>query len=143
VSSSEPGPAIPRIRKEPLPDTGVLVLRGRDPQDPGLDAMQAGDFRERYPDWDRYGLSGFVATTEAEVDALAQGRLLRFPLLAVFDRGVLERAGFEVVPTFRSPHVTIAFTGDLAVRLDDLWALEHDEWANPYHGGTEPEELNR
>ena len=26
----------------------------------------------------------------------------------------LETAGFEVVPTFRTPHVTISFTGDLA-----------------------------
>ncbi len=136
----KPTQRIPRIRKDPLTDVVALVVRGRDPQDPGLDAMQAGDFRERYPDWDRYGLSGFVATTEADVDELAADRLQRFAVLALFQRLVLESAGFEVVPTFRSPHVTIAFTGDLSARLTDLWALPHEERPNPYHGIERTEE---
>jgi hypothetical protein len=105
-----------------------------------LDALQAGDFLERYPDWARYGLSGFLAYDEGDVDELARGRLQRFPVLAVFERAVLEGAHFEVVPTFRSPHVTIAFTGELASRLDDLWKLAHEERANPYHGVVGSEE---
>ena len=46
---------------------------------------------------------------------------------------VLGQAGFEIVPTFRTPHVTIAFGGDLGGRLTDLERLGTDRRANPYH----------
>ena len=36
----------------------------------------------------------------------------------------LVRAGFEVAPTFRSPHVTIAFGGDVDERLAALAGCE-------------------
>jgi hypothetical protein len=45
----------------------------------------------------------------------------------------LEQAGFEIVPTFRTPHVTIAFGGDLDGRLSDLERLGTDRRPNPYH----------
>ncbi len=41
-------------------------------------------------------------------------------------------AGVEVVPTFRSPHVTLAF-GDLDLGLATLEAVEHEVRRNPYH----------
>jgi len=88
-------------------------------------------------------VSGFLAGGEADIDELAQGRLVRFPVLAIFDRRLLEQSGFEVVATFRSPHVTIAFTGELAVRLDELWGLKHQERPNPYHGDDSTEEVTR
>jgi hypothetical protein len=40
------------------------------------------------------------------------------------------------VPTFRTPHVTVAFTGDLDERLATLATLAAKITDNPYH---EPE----
>ena len=39
----------------------------------------------------------------------------------------------EVVPTFRTPHLTLAFTGDLDVGLARLERVGHDRRVNPYH----------
>ena len=52
-----------------------------------------------------------------EVNDLAADQLERFPVIATFPIAALTDAGFEVVPTFRTPHVTLAFTGDLDERL--------------------------
>ncbi|MGH8993310.1 MAG: hypothetical protein ACRDZ7_17515 [Acidimicrobiia bacterium] len=94
---------------------------------------QAEGFLRRYPDWGRYGLSAYYARNLVEVDDLAADQLERFPLLALFRIADLREAGFEVVPTFRTPHVTIAFTGALDRRLDDLVALRLELRENPYH----------
>lgn len=55
----------------------------------------------------------YYARSDAEVDDLAVDQLERLPTLGLFGIADLELAGFDVVPTFRTPHVTIAFTGDL------------------------------
>jgi hypothetical protein len=100
---------------------------------------QAEAFLRRFPDWGRYGLSAYYARDDAEVDDLAADQLERFPVLAVLTVAELEADGFMVVPTFRTPHVTIAFTGDLTDRLDALAALVTRVIENPYHD-EEPEE---
>jgi len=45
----------------------------------------------------------------------------------------LVAAGIEVVPTFRTPHVTLAFTGELDDGLSRLERADHDRRPNPYH----------
>ena len=122
----------PRVRRAPLPDDAVVVVRGDD-LDPDTSRQQAETFRRRFPSWNRWGLSAFYARNEAEIDDLAADQLERFPVLVVFDVVALHDAGFEIVPTFRTPHVTIAFSGDLAPKLLLLAAVEHLERANPYH----------
>ena len=67
---------------------------------------------------------------------LAEDHLERFPILVVLAIDRLIDAGFEIVPTFRTPHVTIAFDGDLDAGLAVLVALGADARPNPYH---EPE----
>jgi hypothetical protein len=62
---------------------------------------------------------------------LAADQLERFPLLRLYDPGALTVAGIEVVPTFRSPHVTLAFTEDAG--LAALETVEHELRGNPYH----------
>ena len=57
----------------------------------------------------------------------------RFPVLRTYEPAVLIAARFEVVPTFRSPHVTVAFV-DLDAGLVALESVEHDTRPNPYHG---------
>lgn len=122
----------PRIRRAPVPEDAQVVVRGDD-LDPEMSRHQAESLLRRFPDWGRYGLSGYYARNEAEVNDLAADQLERFPLLGLFSIGELQDAGFEVVPTFRSPHVTIAFAGDLADGLDRLAGLRLDLRANPYH----------
>ncbi|MGQ0466708.1 MAG: hypothetical protein ACT4QG_15455 [Sporichthyaceae bacterium] len=125
--------SLPRIRRAPLPDDAVLVLRGDDLGAFATGRHQAEAFRRRYPAWARWGLSAFFARNAAEVDDLAGDRLERFPLLACYRVADLRAAGFEVWPTFRTPHVTIAFGGDLDERLAALLATPHDTLSNPYH----------
>ena len=54
-------------------------------------------------------------------------------MLVVLRIAELLAAGFEVVPTFRTPHVTIAFQGDLDSSLADLITLGIDQRPNLYH----------
>lgn len=77
---------------------------------------------------------------DAEIDDLAADQLDRFPecLYRVTD---LEAAGFLIVATFRTPHVTIAFDGDLDTGLRALAHTVHEQRASPYHGPDEPEEV--
>lgn len=110
----------------------LLVVRGDD-LEPESSRHRAESFRRRYPDWGRFGLSAYYARGDAEVDDLAADQLERFPVLAVLRIADLVEAGFEVVPTFRTPHVTVAFTGDLSDRLDALAAVTSRFLENPYH----------
>jgi len=108
------------------------VVRGDD-LDPGTSRDQAESFLRRFPDWGRYGISAYFARDEAEVDDLASDQLERFPVIAVFERAVLVKAGFEVVATFRTPHVTVAFSGELERHLLALAGLQRRMVENPYH----------
>ena len=94
---------------------------------------QANAFRRRFPGWGRYGLSAYYARNDREVDDLAADQLERFPVLALFGIAELEAHGFEVVATFRTPHVTVAFEGDLSSRLVELATLARRSMPNPYH----------
>src|SRR3954464_4768018 len=70
VVMSEPTPLrAPRIRRAPVPDDGVLVVRGDD-LDPRTSRVQAELFRRRFPDWGRYGLSAYYARDRTEIDDL-------------------------------------------------------------------------
>lgn len=123
----------PRIRRAAVPTEADVVVRGDD-LDPTLVRRQAEAFRRRFPDWGRYGLSAFYAADEPEIDDLGAAQLERFPVLLVLRVADLRAAGLEVVPTFRTPHVTIAFTAELDEGIAVLEALRVDRRANPYHG---------
>ena len=89
-----------------MPDEALLVVRG-DELDVDLLRGDAENFHERFADWGRYGVSAFLARDDAEVDALCGTRLVRFETVVVFHRDALVAVGIEVVPTFRTPHVTL------------------------------------
>lgn len=110
----------------------MVVVRGDD-LDEESDRRQAGAFRRRWPDWDRFGLSAYFAEDDDAIADLAADQLERFPGLRIYRAGDLVAAGIEVVPTFRSPHVTLAFT-DLDAGLRALHTVEHETRTNPYHG---------
>lgn len=130
---------LPRIRRAPLPDDAVVVVRGDD-LDSATARHQAVAFRRRFPDWGRWGLSAFYARNEAEVEDLGADQLERFPLLACYRVADLRAAGFEVCPTFRTPHVTIAFDGELDDRLAALIRAVHEVRVNPYHEADDESE---
>jgi hypothetical protein len=75
---------------------------------------------------------GVPGHRRGEVDALCGVRLVRFATAAIFRRADLEQAGIEVVPTFRTPHVTLCHPvlEELVRRLIDC---DHVLRANPYH----------
>lgn len=128
---------VPRVRLRGVADDSVFIVRG-DELDATLLAEDASRFHERFSEWGRYGISAFHATNEAEIDAICQTRLVRFATVAVFRRAALEDAGVEVVPTFRTPHVTLCHE-----RLEELvWRLlscEHRVFGNPYNVPEEGE----
>jgi hypothetical protein len=76
-----------------------------------------------------------VAADEDEIDALCETKLRAWSTVVVFGRAELERAGIEVVPTFRVPHVTLA-DPSLDALTEKLLLCDHRIVVNPYH---EPE----
>lgn len=114
----------PRLRRASIPDDAVIVVRGH-PDDPEEVRALAEDFLDRFAGWGRWGVSAFYARDEIEVDDIASTRLRRFRLVRVYRVDELLEAGFEVVPTFRTPHVTIAWTGGLDEGLEALDVANH------------------
>lgn len=108
-----------------------MVVRGDD-LDEGSDRRQAEAFRQRWPAWQRFGLSAYYAEDDDAVDDLAADLLERFPILHLYTAAALVAAAIEVIPTFRTPHVTLAFA-DLDGGLLTLRSLAHEARANPYH----------
>jgi hypothetical protein len=92
---------------------------------------QAELFRRRFEDWGRYGLSAFYARSQDEVLDLGEDRLSTFATLFVYRLDDVIAAGFDVVATFRSPHVTISFYDDLEAGVARLLGLAHCTVSNP------------
>lgn len=109
----------------------MFVVRG-DELDPTILAEDASRFLERFSNWGRYGISAFYAANDAEINALCEDRLVRFAQVLVFDRLDLERAGVEIIPTFRTPHVTLCHSM-LDQLVERLTMCDHREISNPYH----------
>jgi len=123
---------VPRIRRAPLPDDVVALVRG-DTGEVDQDRLDALSFRRRFPDWPGFGVSGFYAVSEEGIDDLARDVIRRFEALRVYDPAVLRHEGLDVLPTFRTPHVTIGFA-DLDHGLSVLASSLRQRRLNPYHG---------
>jgi len=61
-------------------------------------------------------------------------------VLRVYRVADVEAVGFELVPTFRTPHVTVAWATDLDEGLNRLASARHEERVNPYHEQDRPED---
>ncbi len=61
---------------------------------------------------------GLLRRSDDEVVDLGEDRLEAFEVLFVFRLADVVEAGFEVVPTYRSPHVTISFSDDVEIGLN-------------------------
>ena len=122
---------LPRIRHAPIPEDAWLVVRGITAIEPETSSRQAELFRHRFEQWGRYGLSAFYARSDEEVLDLGEDRFQAFATLFVYRLGDVIDAGFEVVPTYRSPHVTITFYDDLDIGVARLLAVPHRTVNNP------------
>lgn len=129
--SDEPPITGPRIRHAAVPEDAWLVVRGAASIEPETSRRQAELFRRRFAEWGRYGLSAYYARSDDEVLDLGKARLDRFATLFVFRLADVIHAGFEVVPTFRSPHVTITFYDDVDTGVARLLAVSHRIVSNP------------
>lgn len=76
-------------------------------------------------------VSAFYARSDDEVLDLGEDRLDAFATLFVDQLGDVIDAGFEVVPTYRSPHVTITFYDDVDTGVARLLAVRHRIVSNP------------
>jgi hypothetical protein len=90
------------------------------------------NFFDRFVDFGRYGISAFYASQPAEVDALCETKLSQFATVAIFNRAEIESAGIEIIPTFRTPHVTLAHS-ELAELIRRLLSCHATQIDNPYH----------
>jgi hypothetical protein len=115
----------PRIRHAAIPADAVVVVRGVADIEPETSIRQATLFRRRFSSWGRFGLSAFYARSDDEIRDLGEDRLASFAVLSVYEIADLLVAGFEVVPTYRSPHVTIAFYDDVERSIERLRAIAH------------------
>ena len=122
--------SVPRVRRLPIPQNASLIVRGD-----GLDEVvlraDAVRFHRRFEAWGRFGVSALLAVDDAEITALCATRLEHFATVAILHRAELERRGIEVVPTFRTPHVTLAHPR-LNALVTTLLACEHRVIENPY-----------
>ncbi len=71
------------------------------------------------------------ARSDDEVLDLGEDRLDAFATLFVYRLADVAAAGFEVVPTYRSPHVTIRFYDDVDTGVARLLAVSHRILSNP------------
>jgi len=69
---------VPRLRRAPLPDDVVALVRG-DTGEANQDRLDAMSFRRRFPDWPAFGVSAFYAVTEEGIDDLGGDMLRRSP----------------------------------------------------------------
>ena len=83
--TNSPEPVLPRIRRAALPPDVRVVMRGMSDDEPGVSIRQAAQFRRRYPDFGRFGISGFAARDDDEVADLGAHHLDRFAVLNVFE----------------------------------------------------------
>lgn len=116
-----------RVRREPLDDSSLVVVRG------GL--LQLAALREAavaaFVRFGEYGISVYAAPTAGDIDDLARTRLQHHEWLTITTVGDLRRAGLRIVPTFRRPHCTVLLP-DLDADLDRLLRCQTVVAINPH-----------
>jgi len=125
-------PNTPKLRNDPLPQSGYLVLRGLGIREATVRNL-AAEFLARFPGLHAYGLSGYYAVTTQDIDALCGDKMQRWERVAIFRIEDLRASGLGLHPTFRTPHITITHP-DLDQLIDLLDHTDHKVVPNPYHG---------
>jgi hypothetical protein len=83
-----------------------------------------------------WGVSVFLAldeTGDASLDGLLSGRMRTYRIVHTPSLEQVHAAGFEVLPTFRRPHFTLALPDTTPSTLKQLLAALGPSALNPYH----------
>lgn len=86
----------------------VVIVRGDEGND-GARRRSAERFKRRWPELGQFGLSGYYAEDEDEISDIVVSYLYSFPAVLVLKVDAVWAAGLEILPTFKAPHVTVAF----------------------------------
>lgn len=87
----------------------MVVVRGNEGSDDAR-RRSAQRLRRRRPELGSYGLSGYFAEDEAAISDIVVSYLYSFlPAVLVYKTDALRAAGLAILPTFKAPHVTVAF----------------------------------
>lgn len=74
----------------------------------------------------------------ASLVGILSGRFATYSTVHLPRAGELAAAGFELLPTFGRPHITVRLESDEQQHLERLLTALGTAQANPYHGGRQP-----
>ena len=128
----------PLVRQEAVVADEVLVVRG------GPDALAklATHARRAHRAYvldgqPFFGVSVFAALDDigpASLDGILAGRMATYRHVHLPTAGAVLQAGFELLPTFGRPHLTVVLESDAELDLRRLLEALGPAQANPYHG---------
>jgi len=124
------------VRVEPLPHEARILVRGGPDTVTKLTAHAERVRRAFVLDGDPVlGISVFAALDDigpASLDGILSGKLPTYRVVHLVKAGLLTEAGFELLPTFGRPHMTLLLTSvdEVASLLELLGPAQH----NPRYG---------
>ena len=132
----------PRVRPEAIADDRMIVVRGGPDNVVSL-ARHARRTNRGYlldgePVW---GVSVMAALDDigpASLTGILAGRMATYPTVHTPTAGRLIVDGFDLLPTFGRPHVTVRLASADQGELERLLAALGPAQPNPYHGGHQP-----
>ena len=124
------------VRVEPLPRESTILVRGGPDTTAKLTAHAERVRRAFVLDGDPVlGISVFAALDDigpASLDGILSAKLTTYRVVHLVAAGQLAEAGFEVLPTFGRPHMTLLLTG--VDRVELLLKVLGPAQANPRYG---------
>ena len=127
----------PHIRGDAPPEDTTIVVRGG-PDTADKLARHAVRTNRAYELDGRlfWGVSVFLAldeTGDASLNGLLSGRMRTYRVVHTPSLEQIHSAGFQVLPTFRRPHFTLALPDTASSTLRQLLAALGPGALNPYH----------
>ena len=117
-----------RVRREPLPDDTLVVVRGGVLDEESL----RRDARIAFLRFGEYGVSVLAAPDSEALRRIQSGPLRRYRRVTVTTAGAIRRAELELRPTFHRPHYTVIFPS-LDEGVTRLLSCENEVIDNPHH----------
>jgi hypothetical protein len=124
------------VRVEPLPREATILVRGGPDTVAKLTAHAERVRRAFVLDGDPVlGVSVFAALDDigpASLEGILSGKLPTYRVVHLVKAGLLTEAGFELLPTFGRPHITLLLTS--VDQVESLLQLLGPPQANPRYG---------
>jgi len=132
----------PSVRAEVIADDRLIVVRGGPDSVASLarhaQRTSRGFLLDGEPFW---GVSVMAALDDigpASLAGILAGRMATYSTVHTPTAGGLTAAGFDLMPTFGRPHVTVRLGSAGPAELELLLAALGPARPNPYHGGRQP-----